>query len=764
MKLGLKTKCLLLVLPLVAVSLLLLANTTSSRWTLQEHVADFRTAARQSELAGAFAVAAARQIKETLDIAFGGEEEDEFKNAQRTAQETLASWIRLVSREDDPHARQKLDDLLEIEHLYFAAQPIMQEIIDLGRRGDRESAMEVVARKLESLADRNLFVKTDTRLRAEDDELATALHDVIGATGHVHLVGDDTTNHMEEIETDYRRTLLARRFLLFLNRQVAEYSSIVLTDEKTDELRFVQRQAELTLRDWLAVSTGESREGELHALRVIEDQFAQLGSLGNEVLHLVEQGKREDAWRRLARDMEQLVDEGLIPLVAKQLSAEEIELAEGMDRLSEHATSATRFAVVVAVFVVLLGIATPWLLARKIVKPIVHLTEATEKIGAGRLERRVDISSHDEIGMLAATFNGMADRLQKSQEELEQRVCARTAELERALKSSQAATTAKSEFLANMSHEIRTPMTAILGFAENLLDSDQSESEKLECIHTIRRNGECLQDIINDILDLSKVESGKLDAVRASCEPCTLIAEVCSLVRVQADAKGLPFHIEYDGAIPKTIHTDAVRLRQILINLIGNAIKFTEAGAVRLVTRFVDDTENDRGGSPKEPRLQFDVIDTGCGIPEEVKESLFQPFMQVDTSATRKIGGTGLGLTISKRFAEQLGGDITVVETELGVGSTFRATVATGSLDGVKMLEDPLSETAVAEDANTVARPPRPDLHGLRILLAEDGPDNQRLILLRLGLIRWLQKSRRLQKTSDSASNNTSDHETSTAS
>ncbi|MCK4340660.1 MAG: PhnD/SsuA/transferrin family substrate-binding protein [Phycisphaerae bacterium] len=298
----------------------------------------------------------------------------------------------------------------------------------------------------------------------------------------------------------------------------------------------------------------------------------------------------------------------------------------------------------------------------------------------------------------------------------EERECARRA--------AEAADRAKSEFLANMSHEIRTPMTAILGFADVLLehgDLENAPPERIEAAQTIKKNGVYLLSIINDILDLSKIEAGKMTVERMACSPCQLVAEVTSLARVRADVKGLPLKFEYVGAIPETIQTDPTRLRQILINVIGNAIKFTEAGEVRLVTRFVADDH--------EPRLHFDVVDTGLGMTEEQVAKLFQPFTQADTSTTRKFGGTGLGLTISKRLAGLLGGNIAVVETQKGVGSRFRVSVATGPLDGVKMIADPLSATVlVPGQAKTTASTGRPALQVCRILLAEDGPDNQRLI------------------------------------
>ncbi|HZL33751.1 MAG TPA: CHASE3 domain-containing protein [Tepidisphaeraceae bacterium] len=291
-----------------------------------------------------------------------------------------------------------------------------------------------------------------------------------------------------------------------------------------------------------------------------------------------------------------------------------------------------------------------------------------------------------------------------------------------ATQSAEAANHAKSAFLANMSHEIRTPMTAILGYADMLLAPAQSSSDRLDCIHTIRRQSEHLLSVLNDILDISKIEAGKLEVERIECDPSQILSESISLMRVRGVEKKLLLGVTYAGPVPATIQTDPTRLRQILINLIGNAIKFTEAGGVQVVVSLENDPR-----SPA-PRLRLEIIDSGIGMTEEQSATLFQPFAQADTSTTRRFGGTGLGLSICKRLAQMLGGDI-ALQSRPGCGSRFTVTVETGSLEGVPLLfkmHEAVSNSSCQGDP-VQEEPGTPRLSGA-ILLAEDGVHNQRVI------------------------------------
>jgi signal transduction histidine kinase/DNA-binding NarL/FixJ family response regulator len=319
----------------------------------------------------------------------------------------------------------------------------------------------------------------------------------------------------------------------------------------------------------------------------------------------------------------------------------------------------------------------------------------------------------------AADLEGQRRLAAARNDDLEARVTERTRDLARANEALAAASRSKSEFLANMSHEIRTPMAAVLGYADLLLDHDLDASERLGHVQTIRRNGEHLLELINDILDLSKIEAGKASVESIPCSPSRIVVDVASLMRVRAAEKSLWFEIDYLTPVPDVIAGDPTRLRQILTNLVGNAIKFTERGGVRILVRC-DDRDAGR------PRISFCVADTGVGLTGEQIAGLFRPFTQADSSTTRRFGGTGLGLTICQRFARMLGGDITV-ESVPDQGSAFTLTVETGSLEGVMMHED-LEEAGVSTPEPALTPAIEGLLAGFRVLLAEDGRDNQRLI------------------------------------
>ena len=312
------------------------------------------------------------------------------------------------------------------------------------------------------------------------------------------------------------------------------------------------------------------------------------------------------------------------------------------------------------------------------------------------------------------------DDLERMVEERTSELLNLTESLKQAKVAAESANRAKSEFLANMSHEIRTPLTSILGYAELMFEECTIPTTR-ERLEVIRRNGEHLMNVINDILDLSKIEADRFVTEQISTSPIDLIADVLAVNRRAADVKGLTLKAVQQGALPERIQTDPTRLRQILVNLISNAVKFTERGSVRLAFQLLE--------SPVEPpKLMFEVTDTGIGLDQEQIGKLFRPFVQADNSTTRKFAGTGLGLAISKRLAKMLGGDITV-RSQPGSGSTFSVTIATGSIEGVPMIAQSVKilapRTSAAYPAGTSSSGLR--LEG-RLLLAEDGPDNQLLI------------------------------------
>ncbi len=272
-----------------------------------------------------------------------------------------------------------------------------------------------------------------------------------------------------------------------------------------------------------------------------------------------------------------------------------------------------------------------------------------------------------------------------------------------------AASQSKSEFLANMSHEIRTPMAAILGYSDVLL-GHLKDPDNRNCVLIMKRNGEHLLDLINDILDLSRIEAGKLEVEIERCPLPELVADIQSLMQVRADEKKVNFSVDFDGRVPRHIHTDPTRLRQVLINLIGNAIKFTDEGEVALRVKLIENAPA--------AVVEFAVVDTGIGISLEQQERLFKPFSQADSSVTRQYGGSGLGLAISHRLVGMLSGEIDV-RSEIGEGSTFFVRIPIGAIDDIELVQPDSTSHKLEPDAPLNETP----MLACRVLVVDDRRD-----------------------------------------
>ncbi len=361
------------------------------------------------------------------------------------------------------------------------------------------------------------------------------------------------------------------------------------------------------------------------------------------------------------------------------------------------------------------------LLIRRLILPLSNMTRQVRAMTVGDpgSEMRLNVVSGDEIGVLASAFNSMLDKLSRLNGELEQRVEQRTAQLEaangeltQARDAADAANRAKSSFLAAMSHELRTPLNAILGFSR-LMSGDEGATEtQRNHLGIILKSGEHLLSLINSVLDLAKIEAGKITAEPGDVDLGELLTDTIEMLRMRAEAKGLRLALDQSSSFPRFVNTDAAKLRQIIINLVGNAIKFTERGEISIKLSVLSQQSHDGNLLP----LLFEISDTGPGIAPGDVEHLFKPFAQAHHKKLTE--GTGLGLSIAKEYVKLLGGSISV-ESDLGKGSTFRFNIACHPVDSAHINALHAPDTRIEAIENATA---------CRILVVEDQPDNRQLL------------------------------------
>lgn len=482
---------------------------------------------------------------------------------------------------------------------------------------------------------------------------------------------------------------------------------------------------ELTLQNTLLSSRAYQQDGRIIADTAVTEQDVftlEADAFGKKILASKTTLFEWQSDRLLAAKPIILGDEAIGAIV--------VELSTVALKQKNHAER--NQSIILSLILVTVGIVISRWLSKSITEPLIQLTRATEDLSFGELDNEIEIRSNDELAILANAFNVMTAKLKELinyLEESERFAYQQTIQLKSTLKELQeaknvaeAANHAKSKFLSNMSHELRTPLNGILGYAQILRRDRSLTPKQIKGIHTIYDSGSHLLTLINDILDLSKIEAGKLELVTTDIHLRNFVQGIVGIMTMQAQLKNLEFDYRIQSSIPVGIKADEKRLRQILLNLLGNAIKFTDYGKVTLNITVIPAATATKVKLPaiNQTILRFEVIDTGVGINNQQIAKIFQPFEQVG-DVKRRIAGTGLGLSITRQLVELMAGKLQV-ESKLGQGSRFWVDISF-----------PVVQKAIARESSLETKPLIIGYKGSRrqILIADDHEAN-RLVLLNM--------------------------------